>query len=254
MSYGIALQSVISGRREPSDKAEMVTQLLFGERYSVLEQSAKWVLIQNDTDGYQCWINAKQHQQISQNEKSEIDALPKRRCGDAIGYLSDPKGQRFALPCSALLPGYHDGKLKLINTVFQFEGRIARHDEDSVMRHARRLLHAPYLWGGKSAFGIDCSGLVQVVFACAGKNLPRDAWQQAEAGDAVDFISLARQGDLVFFDNDEGRIIHVGIATGDGHVIHASGSVRIDKVDHEGIYHEGLKKYTHKMRIVKRIG
>ncbi|MCA1750236.1 MAG: NlpC/P60 family protein [Cryomorphaceae bacterium] len=254
MTHGIALQPLIPCRKEPSDKAEMVTQLIFGECYSVLEARAKWVFIKNETDGYECWIDFKQHHPLSENEKNEIQSLAQKRCGDAVGFLTDGGGRRFAVPCSAVFPGYSEGFVNLCGHRYEFEGRIARNDSDSVMRHALRLLHAPYLWGGKSVFGIDCSGLVQVVFACAGINLPRDAWQQAERGETIDFISLAEKGDLVFFDNEEGRINHVGIATGDGNIIHASGSVRIDKIDHEGIYNESLKKYTHKMRIIKRVG
>ncbi len=253
MTHGLVMHPLVPGRKEPSDKAEMLTQLIFGERYTVLDSNTKWVLLENETDGYQCWIDAKQHHAIDSEKAEQLKALPQRRCGDSLGYLSDNKGHRFAVPCSAIFPGYSEGQFTLDGHTFDFEGRIARHDDDSVLRHARRLLHAPYLWGGKSALGIDCSGFVQVVFACAGKMLPRDAWQQAEIGESVDFIALAQKGDLVFFDNDEGRIIHVGIAIGDGRIIHASGSVRIDNIDHEGIYHEGLKKYTHKMRLIKRL-
>lgn len=253
MTHGLVMHPLVPGRKEPSDKAEMLTQLIFGERYTVLDSNPKWVLVENESDGYQCWIDAKMHHAIDFEKAEQLKAMPQRRCGDSLGYLSDSKGHRFPVPCSAIFPGYSEGQFSLGGQTFDFEGRIARHDDDSILRHARRLLHAPYLWGGKSALGIDCSGFVQVVFACAGKMLPRDAWQQAEKGESVDFIALAQKGDLVFFDNDEGRIIHVGIAIGDGRIIHASGSVRIDKIDHEGIYHEGLKKYTHKMRLIKRI-
>lgn len=253
MSYGIALQPLIPCRSEPSDKAEMVSQLLFGERYELLEQGKKWVQIRNEADGYTSWIDAKQHTVLTADEKAELDSKPQKRCGDAIGYLTDKAGYRFAIPCSSVFPGYSEGFLKLCGKKYKFEGRIARHDADSVMRHARRLLFAPYLWGGKSVFGMDCSGLVQVVFSCAGVDLPRDAYQQAEKGEQVDFIATAEPGDLVYFDNAEGRINHVGICTGDGHVIHASGHVRIDPIDHEGIFREDLKAYSHKLRLIKRI-
>lgn len=253
MTYGIALQALIPCRKEPSDKSEMVTQLLFGECYEVLEEKPKWIFIKNESDQYASWIDRKQHTPLSESQKAELDGKEKKRCGDAIGFLTDKSGQRIAVPCSAVFPGYAEGFVELCGKRYSYDGRIARHDSDSVMRHAHRLLHAPYMWGGKSVFGIDCSGFVQVVFACAGIDLPRDAWQQAEIGESVDFISLAEKGDLVYFDNEEGHINHVGIATGDGTVIHASGCVRKDKIDHEGIYNEELKKYTHSMRLIKRV-
>ncbi len=253
MKHGVITQALVPGRREPGDKFEMVTQLIFGERYKVLESSEKWVLIENEADNYQCWIDVKQHHGISESSFLELCSLPQKRCGDSIGYLTDAKGHRFPIPCSALLAGYHDGHLAVDGEAYNFDGRIARHDADSVQRHARRLLHTPYLWGGKSALGMDCSGFVQVVFACAGKMLPRDAYQQAELGESVDFIDLTKAGDLLFFENAEGRIHHVGIALGGGLVIHASGSVRIDQADHEGIFNEKLKKYTHKLRLIKRL-
>jgi hypothetical protein len=257
MNYGIARYALIAGRQEPSDKAELVTQLLFGERYTLLDENKKWYLVRNECDAYTCWIDKKLHSPLNPEQWEALTQLPQRRCGDAVGFLEERGGRRFPVPCSALFPGYDGGKFSLplpdgrLNT-YLYDGRIARHDDESPMRHAMRLLHAPYLWGGKSAFGIDCSGLVQVVYQCAGYYMPRDAWQQAELGQTIDFIDLARPGDLVFFDNEEGRIIHVGILTAPGRIIHASGSVRIDKIDHEGIYNEELQAYTHKMRIIKR--
>ncbi len=258
MKYGICTHALIPGRLEPSDKAEMTTQLLFGETYTVQDENKKWYLIENAHDTYTCWIDKKQHTALAKEQFELLASLPEKRCGDAIGFLDPRGGKRFPVPCSAIFPGY-DGGHFTINTednkqtkTYDFDGRIARHDAESRVRHAKRLLNAPYLWGGKSAFGIDCSGLVQIVFNCAGIAMPRDAWQQAETGSTVDFIDTVQPGDLVFFDNDERRIIHVGIILETGKIIHASGSVRIDNIDHEGIYNEELQAYTHKMRIIKR--
>ncbi len=253
MKYGITTHPLIPGRAEPGDKSELVTQLLFGEHYTVLEAQKKWVLIENAADGYHCWIDKKQVTELSEKEFTSINTNSQKRCGDAIGFITDPEGHRFAIPCSSVLPGYSEGFLKIGTKKYAFDGRIARHDTDSRVRHAKRLLNAPYLWGGKSVFGMDCSGLVQVVFHCAGINVPRDAHQQAGIGEPVEFIDLTQPGDLVFFDNEEGRIIHVGIILSEGSIIHASGNVRIDKIDHQGIYNESLKAYTHKTRIIKRV-
>jgi hypothetical protein len=253
MKYGVCKHPLIPGRAEPSDKAEQVTQLIFGEPYTVLEQQKKWMLVENSFDNYQLWIDAKMHTEIDEKEYIRIGDPKAKRCGDSIGFVTDADGRRFAIPCSAPLPGYSDGAFTLAGDKFAFDGRIARHDSESLVRHAKRLLRAPYLWGGKSIFGMDCSGFVQVVFNCAGIHVPRDAYQQAELGEAIDFIGTTEPGDLVFFDNSEGRITHVGMMLDQERIIHASGSVRIDQIDHQGIYNAETKTYTHQTRIIKRL-
>jgi len=243
---------IIPGRAEPAYKSEMVTQVLFGEFYSVLEVQKKWVLIELHADKYTCWIDRKMHTVSDLNPESEIDFQADRRCGDPFGMITDSDGHRYHIPCGSILHEYHGGDFIMNGKKFSYKDRIARHDPDSILRHARRFLHAPYLWGGKTAMGIDCSGYTQVVLACAGIPIPRDAYLQADQGEAVDFIDLAEPGDLAFFDNEEGRITHVGILLEKGVIIHASGSVRLDTLDHQGIYNNETKLYTHKLRLIKR--
>ena len=121
------------------------------------------------------------------------------------------------------------------------------------MENAMMYINAPYLWGGRSPFGIDCSGFTQLVYKIAGKKLPRDAYQQAEIGQTLSFVEEAQSGDLAFFDNEEGSIVHVGILLQDNEIIHASGKVRIDKIDHQGIFNVDTKRYSHKLRLIKKI-
>ena len=126
-------------------------------------------------------------------------------------------------------------------------------DYDEAAKLAQKLLHTPYLWGGRSPGGMDCSGLVQVVAKVVGLPLPRDAYQQAEEGRTLHFLHEVRAGDLAFFENEEGRITHVGILLDQERIIHASGEVRIDRIDHQGIFHGGQKRYTHPLRLLKRV-
>lgn len=254
MSYGICHIALIPGRAEPSDKSEMVSQILFGEHYTVLEENKKWCLIKIAFDSYECWIDKNQLHEINRKEFDELEVNNFPRCGDTAGAVYKHKDkERTNLTYGAILPWYHQGNIRLYSENYSFEGRLAKTGRENLINNAKKFLNTPYLWGGKSPFGIDCSGLVQVVYACAGVTLPRDAWQQAGAGEQVAFVETARAGDLAFFDNSEGKITHVGLIEEPGRIIHASGKVRIDKMDHQGIYQEENKKYSHNLRMIKRI-
>jgi cell wall-associated NlpC family hydrolase len=233
---------LVPGRREPSDKSEMITQLLFGEVYQVLEEQKKWILIRNDADQYECWIDRKQHTPISEKltlRQTILSSIAPLESGNQTWFL--PAGSKV-----------NPGEFSMGNRKFSFNGPNESIQKDPI-RYTNLFVGAPYLWGGKSILGIDCSGFVQVVYSCCGIQLPRDAYQQAEVGETVDFVETAQAGDLAYFDNEEGRITHVGIMLDGEHIIHASGSVRIDRIDHEGIYNGETESYSHRLRIVKRI-
>jgi cell wall-associated NlpC family hydrolase len=246
MGYGIAINPLIPGRKEGSDRAEMVTQLLFGELYSVLDENEKWILIQNDVDEYQCWIDRKQHYPINANEFQELKQgrhqISAEILGETLGKIRIPFGSSVNYKSSSRF-----------SDISSFEGETASRDYGDIENYAKLFLEAPYLWGGKSILGIDCSGFCQVVFSACGIKLPRDAYQQAEIGTTIEFIEEAKTSDLAYFDNKEGKITHVGILLGKDQIIHASGKVRIDKIDHQGIYNTEIGEYTHKLRIIKRI-
>lgn len=246
MGYGIAINPLIPGRKEGSDRAEMVTQLLFGELYTVLEEKEKWILIQNDADIYQCWIDRKQHHPIDATEYQKLSQDPYQISAEILGETQG----KIKIPFGARVNYTSSSQLSEISS---FGGETATCDHGDIEKYAKLFLEAPYLWGGKSILGIDCSGFCQVVFSASGINLPRDAYQQAGLGDTVEFLDEARTGDLAYFDNKDGKITHVGILFGKDRIIHASGKVRIDKIDHQGIYNTELGKYTHKLRIIKRI-
>lgn len=257
LAYGICNQSVVPCRAEASDKAEMTTQLLFGEHFKVLKRQGSWHYIRNAFDDYESWVDAKQYQEISEETFEELQQQKPTISLDLMAGLDDlTRKSVIPIPIGSTLP-YFDGRVcNLEGFEYEFEGQtntiLHASLSESLISNAYSYLNAPYLWGGRNPLGIDCSGFTQNCFKIIGIKLPRDAYQQAELGEQVAFINEARPGDLAFFDNDEGRIIHVGIVMDKQLIIHASGKVRIDKVDHQGIYNSDNLKYTHNLRLIKR--
>jgi hypothetical protein len=169
----------------------------------------------------------------------------------------DYNGHIMMVPMGSSLSAFSNGKAFWRKSSVYFGGKVWNPDEIKinpklVKQVAFKFLNTSYLWGGKSVFGIDCSGYAQMVYKFLNKQLPRDAWQQAEEGEVVNFLQEAQTGDLAFFDNEEGRITHVGILLNEHEIIHSSGKVRIDKIDTQGIMNLETKLRTHKLRIIKR--
>lgn len=256
MSFGICSLSIVPCRKEPSGTSEMVTQLLFGETYTIIEEGEDWLKITTNNDNYPCWLNAKQHTRISASDYQHMQT--KMLSSELVQVISESNRNKvFPITVGATLPNFNNGKLKIGDSEFLFEGQVAdasiKKTVKDLMDTAYLFLNAPYLWGGRSPFGIDCSGLMQVIFKLNGYQLPRDASQQVELGTALSFVEEAQAGDLAFFDNEEGNIVHVGMVLENQQIIHASGCVRIDKFDHYGIFHSDNKKYSHMLRVIKKV-
>jgi len=250
MSFGFCHLSMIPLRESPSDTSEMLSQLLFGDVFEILEKtSANWIKIKNAYDSYEGYMDPKQGMIISQKDFEEyqnIKFVNKETTPllGSFGSISIPPG------CSLIPTPFKVGG-------WDFEGSAKASPytlgtRDEILKLAKQYLNVPYLWGGKTPFGIDCSGFTQSVYKMAGIKLWRDASQQATQGETLSFLEEGQIGDLAFFDNEEGHIMHVGILISSNEIIHASGRVRIDKIDHAGIFNSETGSYTHNLRLIKQ--
>ena len=231
----------------------MVTQLLFGETFEILERQEKWSRIKNDRDKYESWVDNKQITTLSDDDHSRIVSSTCFKSADLVSSLK-VEGQSLLLLAGSSLPGLADGQLRIVNSTYIFEGQaidtcLSR--KMTIPDLAMKFLNSPYLWGGRSPVGIDCSGFTQVVFSLAGIRLPRDAWQQADLGERTT-VEAAQPCDLAFFQNGKSRITHVGIVLEDRKIIHASGKVRIDELTEKGIC-TAAGKVTHDLAHISRI-
>ena len=215
--------------------------------------TAKWVQIELAFDNYIGWIDAKQYQPITEEHYTVLNNTPIVLNSDLVEYITTPNNQLTSITLGASLSFLDNEEIN--TSKYSFEGIkvCGQKPKSDLVKTAFMYLNAPYLWGGKTPFGIDCSGFTQMVYKLNGHKLLRDASQQATQGEALSFIEESEPGDLAFFDNEEGNIIHVGIMMENNYIIHASGKVRIDRLDHLGIYNAETNRHTHKLRVIKKV-
>ena len=251
--FAICNLAIIPLRAEPSDRSEIVSQVLFGEHFEILETQKQWSKIKLQYDAYEGWVDIKQYQIITDKNFKDLSKDAIILNSDLVEYVSYPSNVLLPIPLGASLSFLNHSEINIEN--FEFEGMRTSgvKPKSDLISTAYMYLNAPYLWGGKTPFGIDCSGLTQMVYKLNGYNLLRDASQQSAQGDALSFIEESEAGDLAFFDNEEGKIIHVGIIMDNNYIIHASGKVRIDRLDHLGVYNAELNRHTHRLRVIKKI-
>ncbi len=242
---------LIALRSESSEKAEMVSQLLFGEQIEILEEKEGWFFVRNLTDDYKGWVSTsclhKKDFRQTQQKTSNISVL-KSSCAICTKISNNEK---MLLSGGSLIPKLTQNKFELFGETYQLED--IKQKTQNIIELALQYLNTPYLWGGKSAMGIDCSGFVQIIFSMLGKQLPRDASQQVEKGKIVTSLSQSKSGDVAFFENEDHKIVHVGILINPNQIIHASGYVKIETIDERGIISKTTLKYTHQLKTIKRL-
>jgi hypothetical protein len=251
--FGICNLSIVPLRFEPSDRSEQVSQILFGEHFTILEKNPKWTKIEAAFDNYIGWIDNKQYIEIEETQFLYLEQSPIVLSSDLIEYISTPNNMLIPIPLSGSLSFLENESINTNNYTFDGIKTCGIKPKHHIIKTAFMYLNTPYLWGGKTPFGIDCSGFTQMVYKLNGYKLLRDASQQATQGEALSFIEESEPGDLAFFDNEEGIITHVGIMMEDNYIIHASGKVRIDRLDHLGIYNVDNGRHTHKLRVIKKV-
>jgi cell wall-associated NlpC family hydrolase len=256
MAFAVCNVSIMPVRVVSDERSEMVTQVFFGETLQILESSTHWAYVRLTHDRYEGWVDPKQIMVIDEDEMKRISESPLFFSSDLVQVVTQlSNNQLIPLLMGSHLPGISQNRFELAGQEYEYEGATvaanAKPNRSTIIENASMYLNAPYLWGGKSPFGIDCSGYSQTVYKISGLSIPRDASQQALQGETISFITDAQMGDLAFFDNNDGKIIHVGILLGDNKIMHASGKVRVDAIDHQGIFNVDTRKYSHKLRLIK---
>jgi len=257
MKKGISFQGFVPLRSEADDTSEMISQVLFGEEFGIKEESRDWLLIDQDHDATMGWI-CKDSVQVYEPEQNKISSETGHRfvSNPAVSVLDLDLGRQLILPAGSYWPSVSGSHAKLGGRNFELlseEGLQLPDPHLDLEEAGTRLLSLPYIRGGRCGFGFDGPGLVQMLCRLKGLKLPRTCIAQADLGSIVNFIHEVHAGDLAFFDNPEGEIRHVGLLLNGGRILHVNHQVRIDRFDQQGIYCSERERYTHKLRIIKRI-
>lgn len=242
------LVSIAPLRASADDGSEIISQLLFGELVEVHSIDRPWAKIRTISDGYEGYIDHKHVSFLTQKEA--------RRWSEGLSYLKDreailhtPWGKQRI--CRGSFLPENETEFSIGSDKFTLESESSE-KLNTLLDYAEDYLNTPYLWGGKSPYGIDCSGITQVIYRFFGWNLPRDCYEQVHHGQEIEFDDI-QAGDLAYFKNKTGKVTHVGILDGNGGIIHASGHVRRDVFRQDGIYREDIESLTHPLFIIKRL-
>ncbi len=249
MQYGICHLSMIPIKSSPDEVSEMVTQLLFGEHFKVLESRKNWSRVRTILDKCEGWIMNSQLVFIPEEEFVTLQQNKKRNyLSDLISFVEDEQKILTPILLGSSIP---DTPSLRIN----FDGALTSSPQpkENLIKTSLLYLNSPEVKGGKTPFGIDAAGFTQMVYKINGHHLLRTAENQSTQGTALSFVEESEAGDLAFFDNASGIIDHVGLIMENNYVIHVNGKVRIDRIDHTGIFNTNLRTYTHQLRVIKKI-
>ena len=257
----IALHSVIPVRAEAREGAEQNTQMLFGELAEVVEEQPRWRRIRLESDGQEGWVDAKMITPMTDKEYAAYKKALKTAATVAfpMAYaMSENNGQTIPLTAGTRLTKYKDGRFEVLGVGFRIDPSMVitapmEMNQENLLKAVRFFINIPYLWGGKNALGMDCSGFTQTVMSLFGKALLRNASEQVTQGKSVKELARAKAGDLVFFDHEDGKISHVGIVIDPERVIHCSGRVKVEKLDSQGIFNAETGEYSHHLVAIRRV-
>lgn len=257
----ISLHSVVPMRTEAREGAEQSTQMLFGELCTIIKHSDRWTFIRLESDGQEGWVDAKMIAPMNTEEEKGYRAALQNAAMVAMPMayaVSENNGQTIPLTAGTRLANYKDGRFEVLGVGFRIDPSMVltmprEMSQENLLQAVRFFINIPYLWGGKNAMGMDCSGFTQVVMSLFGKSLLRNASEQVTQGREVKKLKDVHAGDLVFFDHEDGKISHVGIAIDSDRVIHCSGRVKVEKLDETGIFSAEQGAYTHHLAAIRRI-
>ena len=257
----IALHSIIPVRAEAREEAEQNTQMLFGELAEVIDEQPRWKRIRLESDGQEGWVDAKMITPMTDKEYAAYKKALKTAATVAfpMAYaMSENNGQTIPLTAGTRLTNYKDGRFEVLGVGFRIDPSMVitaplELNQENLLKAVRFFINVPYLWGGKNALGMDCSGFTQTVMSLFGKALLRNASEQVTQGKPIKDLSKAKAGDLVFFDHEDGKISHVGIVIDPERVIHCSGRVKVEKLDSQGIFNAETGEYSHHLTQIRRL-
>lgn len=258
MRYGICLLPVVPMRTRPAETEEQCSQLIFGDVFSIIDFNDSRVLVEVFNDSYRGWVDKKQYVEIGKDDFYFLTHSKPLYTSEWVNEIKITNIQDGITHIARVPFGSHlfSNKYRIGDYLIEApEAKLLKTEpfsEKKLLKHLEMYYYAPYLWGGKSNFATDCSGFTQSIFKLFDCALKRDASLQAEQGTPVENIESAKPGDLAFFSNKEGRIVHVGVILSDNHIVHASGFVRVDKIDSKGIFCENSNSYTHFLKEIRR--